>query len=46
VHFIEFIKGYLGCAMGKARQSAKTEMEKLKLKDMTCEELIKEAAKM
>lgn len=32
--------------MGKARQSAKTEMEKLKLKDMTCEELIKEAAKM
>lgn len=32
--------------MGKARQAAKTEMEKLKLKDMTCLELIKEAAKM
>ena len=32
--------------MGKARQAAKTEMEKLKLADMTCLELIKEAAKM
>nr|SVE92612.1 EOG090X0C09 [Megafenestra aurita] len=39
-------KGYLGCAMGKARQAAKTEMEKLKLKDMSCLELLKEAAKI
>jgi len=38
--------GYLGCAIGKAKQAAKTEMEKLKLSDMTCEELIKEAAKI
>ena len=40
------IKGYFGCAIGKAKQSAKTELEKLKLKDMTAKELIKEAAKM
>ena len=32
--------------MGKARQAAKTEMEKLKMADMSCLELIKEAAKM
>jgi 20S proteasome subunit alpha 7 len=38
--------GYQGCTIGKAKQSAKTEIEKLKLKDMTCKELVKEAAKM
>ncbi|GFQ80626.1 proteasome subunit alpha type-3 [Trichonephila clavata] len=38
--------GYYGCAIGKAKQAAKTEMEKLKLKDMTCEQLVKEAAKI
>jgi len=38
--------GYFGCAIGKAKQTAKTEMEKLKLQDMTCRELIKEAAKI
>jgi len=38
--------GYLGSAVGKAKQAAKTEIEKLKLKDMTCRELIKEAAKI
>jgi len=38
--------GYSGCAVGKARQTAKTEMEKLKLSQMTCKELIKEAAKI
>ena len=32
--------------MGKAKQAAKTEMEKIKMQDMTCRELIKEAAKM
>ena len=40
------MQGYLGCAIGKAKQAAKTEMEKLKLSDMTCAELVKEAAKM
>lgn len=38
--------GYYGCAIGKAKQTAKTEMEKLKSRDMTCEELVKEAAKI
>jgi len=38
--------GYFGCAIGKAKQTAKTEMEKLKLSDMTCRELVKEAAKI
>ncbi|XP_063978232.1 proteasome subunit alpha type-3 [Diachasmimorpha longicaudata] len=38
--------GYFGCAVGKAKQSAKTEIEKLKLADMTCRELVKEAARI
>ncbi|CAH1713199.1 proteasome subunit alpha type-3 [Aphis gossypii] len=38
--------GYFGCAIGKAKQTAKTEIEKLNLKTMTCKELIKEAAKI
>ncbi|VDN20928.1 unnamed protein product, partial [Dibothriocephalus latus] len=40
------LKAYEGCAIGKAKQNAKTELEQLKLKDMTIQELIKEAAKM
>ena len=31
---------------GKAKQSAKTEIEKLEMKNMTCKELVKEAAKI
>lgn len=38
--------GYYGCAVGKAKQSAKTEIEKLKLSDMTCNDLVKEAARI
>ncbi|GAB6021431.1 Proteasome subunit alpha type-3 [Chamberlinius hualienensis] len=38
--------GYHGCAIGKAKQAAQTEIEKLKLKDLTCRELVKEAAKI
>ncbi|PSN34500.1 Proteasome subunit alpha type-3 [Blattella germanica] len=38
--------GYYGCAVGKAKQAAKTEIEKLKLADMTCRELVKEAARI
>lgn len=38
--------GYWGCAAGKAKSNAKTELEKLKMKDMTCAELIKEAARI
>ncbi|XP_072171912.1 proteasome subunit alpha type-3-like [Diadema setosum] len=43
--------GYYGCAIGKAKQGAKTEIEKLltgdkQLKDMTCQEALKEVAKI
>ncbi|KAK2707226.1 proteasome subunit alpha type-3-like [Artemia franciscana] len=38
--------GYWGCAMGKAKQAAKTEMEKLKIQELTCRELVKQAAKI
>jgi len=38
--------GYFGCAIGKAKQAAKTEMEKVKFQDMNCMELIREAAKI
>lgn len=38
--------GYHGIAIGKAQQNAKTEIEKLKFKDMKCTDLIKEAAKI
>nr|CAH8855495.1 unnamed protein product [Trichobilharzia regenti] len=37
---------YFGCAIGKAKQNATTEIEKLKINDLSPEELIKEAAKM
>jgi len=38
--------GYFGAAIGKAKQNAKTEIEKLKLKELTCRQLLKEAAKI
>lgn len=38
--------GYYGCAIGKAKQTAKTEIEKLKMKDMTMQDLVKEVAKI
>ena len=38
--------GFFGCAIGKAKQAARTEIEKLKLKELPCKELIKEAAKI
>jgi len=38
--------GYWGCAAGKAKSAAKTELEKLKMQDKTCAELVKEAAKI
>jgi 20S proteasome subunit alpha 7 len=38
--------GYWGYAAGKAQQAAKTEIEKIKMKDMACKDLIKEAAKI
>jgi len=38
--------GYHGCAIGKAKQTAKTEIEKLKMKDMSMRDLVKEVAKI
>ena len=38
--------GYNGNAIGKAAQNAKTEIEKIKYKDMTCADLVKEGAKV
>ena len=31
------MKGYYGCAVGKARQNAKTELEKLKVTKYSCD---------
>eukprot|EP00056_Hartaetosiga_gracilis_P016142 m.4061 g.4061 ORF g.4061 m.4061 type:complete len:263 (+) comp3794_c0_seq1:79-867(+) len=38
--------GYYACAMGKNKQPAQAELEKLKPTEMTCRELIKEAARI
>jgi len=38
--------GYHGIAVGKAKQNAKTEIEKLKLENMTCKEAVKEVARI
>ncbi|XP_065175136.1 proteasome subunit alpha type-3-like [Sycon ciliatum] len=38
--------GYHGCAMGKAKQQAKTELEKVKVSEITCDQLVKEVAKI
>nr|GEY39346.1 proteasome subunit alpha type-3 [Tanacetum cinerariifolium] len=37
---------YFGAAIGKGRQAAKTEIEKLKLSEMTCRQGVIEVAKM
>ena len=39
-------QGYYGVAVGKGRQAAKTELEKLKLGEITCREAVKAIAKM
>lgn len=38
--------GYFGCAVGKGRQVAKTEIEKLKLTQLSAREALKEAARI
>ncbi|XP_077995243.1 proteasome subunit alpha type-3-like [Glandiceps talaboti] len=38
--------GYHGCATGKAKQAAKTEIEKIKMQDMSMKDLVKEVAKI
>ena len=40
------VLGYFGCSIGKAKQAAKTELEKLNSKDILCKDLLKEAAKI
>jgi hypothetical protein len=42
----ESIQGYHGAAVGKGRQLAKTELEKLKLNELTMKEAVYEAARM
>ncbi len=37
---------YFGTAVGKGRQAAKTEIERLKLDEITCEQGVTELAKM
>jgi 20S proteasome subunit alpha 7 len=39
-------KGYHGAAIGKGRQLAKTELEKLKLSELSTREAVFEAARM
>ncbi|XP_028409692.1 proteasome subunit alpha type-3-like [Dendronephthya gigantea] len=38
--------GYHGCAIGKAKQAARTAIEKLKVSELTAEEAVKEIAKI
>ena len=38
--------GYYGAAIGKGKQVAKTEIEKLKFDELTVEQAVKEAARM
>jgi len=38
--------GYRGSAIGKAKQNARTEIEKLQMENMTCREAVKEVAKI
>ena len=40
------VQGYRGAAVGKGRQLAKTELEKLKLSELTTREAVYEAARM
>lgn len=39
-------QGYHGCAIGKGRQAARTEIEKLQLSNMTVREALKEVARI
>ena len=40
------VQGYRGAAVGKGRQLAKTELEKLKFSELTMKEAVTEAARM
>ena len=40
------LQRYFGAAVGKGRQAAKTEIERLKLGELTCRQGVMEVAKM
>ena len=40
------LQRYFGTAVGKGRQAAKTEIERLNLKELKCEQALVEVAKM
>lgn len=40
------VQGYHGCAVGKGKSVAKTEIEKLKLEEMTVREAVNEITRM
>jgi 20S proteasome subunit alpha 7 len=40
------IQRYFGTAVGKGRQAAKNEIEKLKLQEMTCRQAVFEVVKL
>jgi 20S proteasome subunit alpha 7 len=40
------VKGYYGVVIGKGKQAAKTEIEKLKLNELTCRQALFEVARM
>lgn len=46
IHRHSFVQRYFGTAIGKGRQSAKTDIEKLKLTELTCRQGVVEVAKM
>ena len=39
-------QGYFGCAIGKGKQLARTEIEKLKLSELSCRDALKDVARM
>lgn len=43
---IIYFQGYHGCAVGKGKSVAKTEIEKLKLEEMSVRDAVREAARM
>jgi len=44
--FLNLSQRYFGAAVGKGRQAAKTELERLNLSELTCRQGVAEVAKM
>lgn len=45
-HSTHSTKGYYGCAVGKGKQAAKTEIEKLKFDELSIHDCVKHVARM